>query len=301
VPDYTNSFLTGECLMPFPLSRGGRNVIAEVQRWQYFLLKHGFPQVGAIDGDFGENTETATKFFQVKAQFPANGKVDAKTLGVASNLGYTIVPDDHYARLAGVKFPDEPDGLRSPSNDTRNRDFGCFKFLQRPRAQRPDAEAIVIKGDCSGNLNDWTAANITRIEVPQLQFARGYAGSVRCHAKAAPVIQALFQAWEKEDLLHLIMSYEGCFVPRYKRKQAPPGTGGHSARKSSDVAALSNHSFGSAFDINFVDNQLDHEPAECGMRGSVRELVASANALGVFWGGHFSTKDGMHFEISKLL
>jgi hypothetical protein len=41
-------------------------------------------------------------------------------------------------------------------------------------------------------------------------------------------------------------------------------------------------------------------PAFCGRRGSIRELVASANALGVFWGGHFSTQDGMHFEISRL-
>jgi hypothetical protein len=27
---------------------------------------------------------------------------------------------------------------------------------------------------------------------------------------------------------------------------------------------------------------------------------SSANAIGVFWGGHFGTQDGMHFEISKL-
>lgn len=64
--------------------------------------------------------------------------------------------------------------------------------------------------------------------------------------------------------------------------------------------ALSNHSFGSAFDINFVDNQLGDVPAFCGQRGSVRELVAAAHAAGVFWGGFFGTKDGMHFEISKL-
>jgi len=31
-----------------------------------------------------------------------------------------------------------------------------------------------------------------------------------------------------------------------------------------------------------------------------RELVEAANSIGIYWGGHFSTKDGMHFEISKL-
>jgi hypothetical protein len=67
------------------------------------------------------------------------------------------------------------------------------------------------------------------------------------------------------------------------------------------VDALSNHSFGSAFDINFIDNMLGAEPAICGQRGSVRELVSAANSLNIFWGGHFShAKDGMHFEISKL-
>jgi hypothetical protein len=136
--------------------------------------------------------------------------------------------------------------------------------------------------------------------MPQLKFARGFTGRVRCHSRAAPILVALFEQWEKDDLLHLILSYEGCFVPRYKRKQAPPGTGGHGQKRSSDVNALSNHSFGSAFDINFVDNQLDHVPAFCGRRGSTRELVASANAVGVFWGGHFGTQDGMHFEISKI-
>jgi len=33
----------------------------------------------------------------------------------------------------------------------------------------------------------------------------------------------------------------------------------------------------------------------------VRELVASANELGFFWGGHFSQpKDGMHFEFAAF-
>ena len=72
-------------------------------------------------------------------------------------------------------------------------------------------------------------------------------------------------------------------MPRYKRNQAPAGRSGHGEKKSSDVKALSNHSFGSAFDINFVDNMLGTEPAISGQRGSVRELVSAANSLGIFW------------------
>jgi hypothetical protein len=33
----------------------------------------------------------------------------------------------------------------------------------------------------------------------------------------------------------------------------------------------------------------------------VRELVEIANEWGFYWGGHFTRKDGMHFEIAKIL
>lgn len=287
--------------MPFRLTKGGANVPAEVQRWQYFLLKQEIPQVGVIDSGFGNKTEEATKIFQLKHGLPTNGKVDDRTLTKAEELGYTILPDDYYEERAGANFPRPPRNLESPDNRTRNRDFTCFKFIQRPLNQRPDAEAIVQKGTCDGRERDWVAAHIVEFDMPQLKFARGYRGRFGCHAKAADKFRALFAKWEVEDLLHLIISYEGCFVPRYKRNKAPPGSGGHGERKSSDVGELSNHSFGSAFDINFTDNQLGAVPAMCGRRGSVRELVAAANSLGIFWGGHFgSPKDGMHFEISKL-
>ncbi|MEP9396675.1 M15 family metallopeptidase [Mesorhizobium sp. KR2-14] len=286
--------------MIFTLSRGGENVIAEVQRWQYFLLRIGVTQVGGIDGDFGPKTETGTKIFQVQAGLTATGKVNEETLLKARELGYKILPDDYYHKRSTIEFPKKPIDLESPSNSSRNHTFTCFNFMQLPRASRPDAEAIVIRGSCDGSLPDWTTGKITQIDVPQLKFAKGHTGKVVCHKLAAPLIKRLFEAWEAADLLHLIMSYEGCFVPRYKRNQATPDAHGHSEKKSSDVSALSNHSFGSAFDINFIDNQLGHVPALCGHRGSTRELVELANHDGFFWGGHFSKKDGMHFEINRI-
>lgn len=99
------------------------------------------------------------------------------------------------------------------------------------------------------------------------------------------------------------MTYEGCYVPRYKRGLDPlPPLGGHGVKKSTDAdgSKLSNHSFGSAFDINAGDNGFGEPAAICGKRGATRELVEAANSLGIYWGGHFSTTDGMHFEISKL-
>ena len=79
-------------------------------------------------------------------------------------------------------------------------------------------------------------------------------------------------------------------MPRFKRGQANGGD-----------EALSNHSFGSAFDINEGFNGFGTRPALVGERGSVRKLVTIANAQGFFWGGHFPKRpDGMHFEIAFI-
>ena len=286
--------------MPFTLSRGGPNVVAEVQRWQYFLRRMRIPQTGLIDGSFRMKTETGTKIFQMQAGLPVTGKVNATTLGKAEEHGYTILPDTYYQERAGDAFPAEPDDLSSPSNSFRNDKFTCFKFLQRPRPPRPDREAVIIKGACDGSTSDWEAEMIVDIEVPQLEFAVGYPGRVTCHKRVAEQIAALFKAWQDADLLHLITRYDGCFVPRYKRGQAPHPSNGHGTRKSSDVPELSNHSFGSAFDINADDNPFGERPVFCGERGCTRELVAIANQHGLFWGGHFNTRDGMHFEVARL-
>jgi len=285
--------------MPFLLSRGGRNISTEVQRWQYFLRKQGITQVGSIDADFGINTETATSIFQLRMGLPNTKKLDRPTLDVAETLGYKVQPNNYY-QSKPADFPARPTSLSSPSNASRNRDFTCFKFMQLPRNRRPDDESIVQKGSCDGRVPDWVAEHIVTIQIPQLDFAKGYDGRFRCHKKAAPIFAALFAKWEAENLLHLIRSYEGCFVARYIRGSSP-GPDGHGLKNSSDVSALSNHSFGSTFDINFVDNQRGNTPAAFGARGCIRELVESANSLNVFWGGHFGTPDGMHFEIAKLI
>lgn len=64
---------------------------------------------------------------------------------------------------------------------------------------------------------------------------------------------------------------------------------------------LSNHSWGTAFDINYAWNCLGALPALRGEKGSVRELVPIAHRHGFYWGGHFSRRDGMHFEVARVL
>jgi len=283
--------------MPFLLARGADNLPAEVQRWQYFLLRQGFPQVGRIDASFGMKTELATRFFQTKAGLATSGALDIATIQAAASLGYTIVPDNYYAVRAGAAWPPKPAGISSPSNAWRNATFTCFLFRQVPRAARPDAEAIVITESCDGTQPDWTNANIVDLAVPQMKFAASYPGRLPCHKLAAPKIKTLFEAWEAADLLHLILLDDGGFEPRYKRNKSP-GDAAQPIRKSSATTDLSNHAFGSAFDMNYEQNQFPAVPAFCGQKGSTRELAEVAGRLDFYWGGYFD--DGNHFELAKI-
>jgi len=47
-------------------------------------------------------------------------------------------------------------------------------------------------------------------------------------------------------------------------------------------------------------NERGHRPALVGDKGSVREFVPIAHKWRFWWGGHFSTPDGMHFEVAVL-
>jgi hypothetical protein len=65
-----------------------------------------------------------------------------------------------------------------------------------------------------------------------------------CGRKPTRQLEALWAAWEKAGLLRLVRSYDGGFYPRYKRLQAHI------------PANLSNHSWGTAFDINAQWNPI---------------------------------------------
>ncbi|MFM2281766.1 MAG: hypothetical protein RLZZ444_3997 [Pseudomonadota bacterium] len=289
--------------MAILLARGAKNIPAEVQRWQYFLLKQGISQVGSIDADFGLKTEQATKFFQVKVGITTTGKLDQKTHDEAVALGYRDLTPAYYNQFAGTNWPPKP-AFPPPSNASRNAAFGAFNFLLLPASSRPDHESIVIKGAADGSSKDWVAANIIDIQIPQLAHVPGYAGRFRCHRLVAPKVKELFDAWEQEDLLHLLLGYAGAFVARYVRGTTLPAAG-HGLQSSASVGSLSNHAFGSAFDINVAWNPrvTAPPPPDALSKGSVRLLVPAANRIGFGWGGHYAppTKyDGMHFEFADF-
>lgn len=125
----------------------------------------------------------------------------------------------------------------------------------------------------------WVRANIVSITIPW-QNRR-----ITAHRLAAPIFAAVWQAWADAGLLDRVLTFGGSWVPRYKR-----------GRSGSDDA-LSNHSWGAAFDINPSWNPLGGIPAPSGSKGCILELVPIAKAHGMAWGGEFKSRvDGMHFE-----
>lgn len=175
-------------------------------------------------------------------------------------------------------FPAIPDFRPIVGTAARQAAFGKFDFITAP--VKGNKENISIQGD-------WARKNLCIIELPQLMGIAGapQSGKIQCHVMVADSIRFLFQDLEQEGKLDLIHTWDGMFCPRFQR---------------GSTTVLSNHSFGTAFDINAQWNRLGQEPAKEGELGCVYDLVEIANKHGWYWGGHFSRPDGMHFEYARI-
>ena len=239
---------------------------AQVKRWQFFLIGQGANMVA--DSDFGPKTHSETVDFQKKQRLVADGIVGKNTYLQAFKLGFRL-PE-------ALDFPDKPKFKPLSGNNARAAVFGKFEY----KSKGDGTEAIEI-------LGDWERKNIVAVAIPQLVGVSGMlpSGKVRFHKLAAKQLEQLFKDWEKAGMIDQILTYAGSYVPRFIR----------GSRRT-----LSNHAFGSAFDINVAWNGLGQVPAFLGEKGCVREMVEIANKNGFYWGGHFSRKDGMHFEVAVL-
>ncbi len=245
-----------------------------VTAWQQFLRGEGLDP-GPADGQFGEHTRDATRAFQEKYGLGTDGVAGRVTLLKAADQGLELFEEPADDQTSS-NFPPRP-SFEPLSDAGRAAIFSTFNYVPAPTADNPEAISI---------LGTWEEDNIVKVSIPQLRTALGGKApqSMRVHKLASPQIQALWAAWESAGLLKRVLTYDGAFVARFIRGSR---------------TKLSNHSFGTAFDINYEWNKLGHRPALVGQQGSVRELVAIANAHGLYWGGHFETRpDGMHFEIA---
>lgn len=238
------------------------SVSKQVAAWQTFL---GLP----ADGIFGEGTEAATKDFQiVKGLKPVDGIVGTETYRAAAAAGFSVP-----SSAAGY-YPPRP-RFGSPSDLERKRLFGSFGW------KAINASEILITGN-------WREENIVRVKIPQLVGVYGAPpdGVIQFHKAGVDQLKGFFAEVERQGLKHLIISWAGSFYPRFIRGSR---------------TELSNHSWGTAFDINAAENWLGQTPAAEGKKGSLLRLVPIANSFGFFWGGHYNGRlDGMHFELAVL-
>jgi hypothetical protein len=247
----------------------------EVERWQYFLRGAGL-YFGAVDGEFGEATKAATEAFQRRHGLRDDAVVGNRTFGEAMRVGFSLVADDP-AEVGSLDWPPKP---AFPPLGSAGRTAALGEYPYRSEPTPDNAEAIRI-------LSDWVRENIVVVPIPQLAGLPGApsTGKVHFHRLVAPRVAELFRRWAEAGLAHMVLGFGGSFVPRFIRGSR---------------TTLSQHAHGSAFDINVPWNPLGRTPAQRGERGSVRELVPIANELGFYWGGHFTRKDGMHFEVAQL-
>lgn len=254
----------------------------DVMAWETFLK--GRPGCGDfyIDGIFDYDTERETKRFQAEVGFTGqdvDGVVGNLTLAKAASLGFRLASDDS-SDETGPDWPAQPANVKPLNSIDREKLFGKFAFVAAPVAGNQEAIKIT---------DNWARDNIVTVVIPQLKGIEGAPGSckVQFHAKGAKQLQDLFAAWEAAGLLPLVLGWAGSWVPRFIR---------------GSKTNLSNHAWGTAFDINVPWNMLGVVPALKGKKGSVRELVDLAVQHGFFWGGWFSGRpDGMHFELREIL
>jgi len=249
----------------------------DVEKWQVFLRGLDVKSDVIVTGVFDDRTEKSTKTFQSKKGLIADGTVGPKTLAAALQSGYPLM-EDPTGNQNGPNWPPKP--TASPlSYIDREKLFGHFSYIASPTFSNP--EGITITGSW---LN-----NVIQLPVPQLSRVAGVPKSaeIAINTSVAPQFTKLLEAWHDAGLMYLIMTWGGSWSPRFIRGSR---------------TILSNHAWGTAFDVNVQWNQLGTQPALCGAVGSVRELVDIAYEHGFYWGGWFTNRqDGMHFEAYKIL
>ncbi len=244
----------------------------EVEQWQIFLLGQAY-DIEEVDGVFGEKTEQETKKFQKDCGITDDGVVGSSTIGKAALKGFAWGKKEN-------EFPPVPSLKPLVSNSDRMRTYGRFSFTPKPI--NGNQESIIVDPS-------WISQNIVYTHIPQLSGVKGFPKSCKIpfHKAGSEKLIILFKRIEEAGLLNRVLTWDGSFVPRFVR---------------GSKTYLSNHAWGSAFDINAKWNPLGSKPAPKGSEGSVIELVSIANDSGFYWGAHFSGRpDGMHFELAAPL
>lgn len=160
--------------------------------------------------------------------------------------------------------------------------FGSFAWKAEPLVGTPDRIRI---------QDSFEHDHIVKVDIPQLKDLE-LARPVRFHKRGAMQLLAFFADVEAEGLLGIVRTWNGSYVPRFKRGRAVGG----------GLADISSHAWGIAFDVNAQWNRVAMPPARAGQPGSVAELAPIAHRHGFVWGGSFVGRpEGSHFELAKVV
>lgn len=99
-----------------------------------------------------------------------------------------------------------------------------------------------------------------------------------CNKAIIEPLTVAFKNIIERKLIHELKTFDGCFNIRAKR----------------GLSSMSLHSWGIAIDINAFENGLGKDPKMS------KELVQCFTDAGFDWGGTWTRKDGMHFQLSKI-
>jgi hypothetical protein len=217
-----------------------------------------------VDGTFDVRTEGAVKALQRRAGIADDGAVGDDTRRAFASMGFKTTP---------VELPPKPTFAPLLGAD-RQRVWGAILGTATKDA----------KGVLDGGIrisNGWH--EVTEVVVPQLAAVPGAnRGRIFWHKRGAQALLGFWRDVEASGKLGLVLSWAGAWCPRYVRGSA---------------TTLSSHAHATAFDINAPQNPLGAEPATG--HGCVFDLVPIAHRWGFYWGGHFTRKDGMHFELTR--
>jgi len=101
---------------------------------------------------------------------------------------------------------------------------------------------------------------------------------IYCNDDMVAPLQKAFENIIERCLQEQIKTWDGCFNIRAKR----------------GLKSWSLHSWGIAIDINAAWNRLGAQPTMSA------ELVKCFTDAGLHWGGTWTRKDGMHFQLAKI-
>lgn len=175
------------------------------------------------------------------------------------------------------------------THDERVALFGKIPFKAQPTDANPERVIVPIS---------WSLSNMGEVMIPQLATL-GVRHSVTFHYKVKKQAAALWAEWERLGLLSNVNAWNGSWVSRFKRQNGSVEDRKARSRLLGE-ADLSNHAWGTAFDINAATYPLGTPRAKVSV--GYLELVPVAEAFGFAWGGNFHSRpDPMHFEAYKVL